>query len=409
MFSRSWVVYNSTRRTRNSIFQSLLPKSSAIQNPSFSTFPPSSSSPNHHSVIPSRLCHKDWLAPNEVLEVFTAIKDPNSVITALQHYSKRKDYKPNEALYTLVTNKLGQARLFDAIEDVMQRIKAERNCHLSDDFFRNVIKIYGNAGGRINKAIETLFDMTEYNCWPTVKTFNFVLNLLVSSKLFDVVHELYMAAPKLGIEIDACSLNILIKALCECGKLDAAVKLLDEFPKQRCKPTTMTFSTLMHGLCDDGKVEEAFGFLEAMEKEGLDPDTITFNILIAGLRKQGRVQEGMVLLERMKLKGCNPNAASYQEVLNGLLDMEKFVEAKEFMSRIISKGINPSSVSYRLLVYGLCKENLVEDIDWVLIQMARHGFIPKMGMWQQILQSMFSGENNHSHISSKEIVESLIV
>ncbi|XP_048321477.2 pentatricopeptide repeat-containing protein At3g14580, mitochondrial [Ziziphus jujuba] len=396
MFSRSWVVYNSTKRIRNSIFQSLLHNASAVR--------------NHYSVnIPSRLGHKDWLAPNEVLQVFAAIKDPISITTALQHYSKRKDYKPNEALYTLIINKLGQAHLFDAIEDVMNRIKAERNCRLSDEFFRGVIKIYGNVGGRINKAMETLFDMPDYNCWPTVKTFNFVLNLLVSSKLFDVVHELYVAAPKLGIEIDACCLNILIKALCECGKLDAAVKLLDEFPKQRCKPTAMTFSTLMHGLCDNGKVEEALGFLETMEKEGIDPDTITFNILISGLRKQGRVEEGMVLLERMKLKGCNPNAASYQEVLYGLLDMERFVEAKEFMSRIILKGVNPSFVSYRLLVYGLCKKNLLEDIDWVLIQMARQGFVPKMGMWRQILQIMFHGENNHSYIYSKEIVENLII
>ncbi|PQP95662.1 pentatricopeptide repeat-containing protein [Prunus yedoensis var. nudiflora] len=73
--------------------------------------------------------------------------------------TKRKDYKPNEALYTLVVNKLAQARLFDAIDNVMARIKSESKCRLSDNFFRTVIKAYGNVGGLINKAIETLYDM----------------------------------------------------------------------------------------------------------------------------------------------------------------------------------------------------------------------------------------------------------
>lgn len=397
----------SPRTLQNSIIQYLLRRSFANKVSAFSTAP-SSLLPNDRSAIPARLHHKDWLASNEVVEVFAAIRDPNSVITALRHYSKRKDYKPNEALYTVVIDKLAQARLLDAVEEVMRRIKVERNCRLSDGFFRNVIKVYGNVGGRIDKAMETLFDMPQHNCWPSVKTFNFVLNLLVSSRLFDVVHELYVAAPKLGVEIDACCLNILIKGLCECGKLDAALNVLDEFPKQSCTPTAMTFSTLMHGLCDKGNVEAAFGLLEKMEKEGIDPDTITFNVLIAGLRKQRRVEEAMVLLERMKLVGCKPNAGSYQEVLYGLLDVERFVEAKEFTSQIISKGVNPSFASYKLLIHGLCKENLLDDVEWVLKQMPRQGFVPKMGMWRQILRSLFPGKDNHSYNSSRKIVENLI-
>lgn len=403
MISRSTIGYT-TKILRYSIFHSILSRSIGIETLSLYTIS-SLSSPNQHSAIPARLHHKDWLAQNEVLEVFNSLRDPNSVITALDHYSKRKDYKPSEAIYTVIINKLAQARLFHAIDDVMRRIKTENNCRLSDEFFRNVIKVYGNIGGLINKSMETLFDMPKYNCWPTVKTFNFVLNLLVCAKLFDVVLEVYIAAPKLGIETDACCLNILIKGLCECGKLDAAFNLLDEFPKQGCEPNALTFSTLMHGLCANGKVEEAFGLLERMEKEGVDPDAITFNILIAGLRKRGRVEEGIKLLETMQLKGCDPNAGSYQEVLYGLLETERFIEAKEFMTRIILKGVSPSFSSYKLLIHGLCMENRMDDVEWALKQMMRQSFVPKMGMWKQILQSLFSGECSHTH---KGIVDMLI-
>ncbi|KAK9937680.1 hypothetical protein M0R45_014455 [Rubus argutus] len=389
------MILRSTKLLNHPIRQSLT-HSTLIKNPSCSS-----------SEIPKRLHHKDWLSPNEVVQVFTSLQDPNSVLTALDHYSKRKDYKPNEALYTLLIDKLAQAHLFEAVDDVMDRIKAERNCRLSDDFFRGVMKAYGNVGGRIKKAIQTLYDMPSFGCWPTVKTFNFALHLLVSTKMFDVVHEVYLVAPKLGIEIDACCLNIIIKGLCESGKWDNALKVLDEFPKQKCEPNALTFSTLMHGLCVNGKVDDAFGLLKRMENEGIDPDTITFNILIAGLRKQRRYDEGIKLLEQMKLKGCAPNPASYQEVLYCLLDAQRFAEAKQFMIRMISKRASPSFVSYKTLIQGLCKENMVEDLDWVLRQMIRQGFIPKMGMWKQIIRSVFS-KSNHCCVSYEETIDDLI-
>ncbi|KAH7543940.1 hypothetical protein JRO89_XS15G0067400 [Xanthoceras sorbifolium] len=354
-----------------------------------------------------KLNHKDWLSPNQVLKIFSNLKGPDSVISVLNQYSKRKDYKPNEALYTLIINQLAQSKSFDAIENLMETIKAENRCRLSDDFFYNVIKIYGNMAGRIAKAIDILFDMPcYYNCWPTVKTFNFVLNLLVSAKLFDVVHEIYMSAPKLGIEIDACCLNILVKGLCENGNLESAFYVLDEFPKQNCKPNVRTFSTLMHGLCEQGKIEEAIGLLQRMEQEGVDADTITFNILISGLRKQGRVEEGMELLERMKLKGCYPNSGSYQEVLYGLLDKAMYVEAKQLARLMIRDDMSPSFVSFKKLIRGFCSEMSVEDLDWVLKWMVKQGFVPRMGMWREIVQCVLSGNNTCISSSISEIVNS---
>ncbi|KAL6205957.1 hypothetical protein ACLB2K_023208 [Fragaria x ananassa] len=398
MISRSTKVLKLT----HPVLQSLTQYSTLNQNPPSS----SSSSPQ----IPKKLHHKDWLSPTEVLQVFTSLQDPTSLLPALHHYSTRKDYKPTEALYTLIINKLSQAHLFEAIDNVMNRIKSERKCRLSDDFFRGVIKNYGNVGGYINKAMQTLFDMPGgFGCWPSVKTFNLVLHILVSTKMFDVVHEVYLMSAKLGVEVDACSLNIIVKGLCESGKVDGALQVLDEFPHQKCEPNALTFSTLMHGLCVIGKVDEAFGLLRRMENEGIDPDSVTFNILIAGLRRQKRYDEGIELLEQMKLKGCAPNPASYQEVLYCLLDAQRFVEAKEFMVRMVSKHVGPSFVSYKQLIQGLCKENKVEELDWVLRQMTRQGFVPKMGMWRQIIRSVFPEKsNNHHCVSCEETIDELI-
>lgn len=357
------------------------------------------------SEIPNLAKHRDWLSPNEMIKIFEKLKDPNFILPVLEQIRVRKDYKPNEALYTAVINKLAKAKNFDAIETLMERIKHERKCRLSEDFFYNVMKIYGNLGGKINSAMETLFEMHNYKCWPTVKTFNFVLNLLVSSKQFEIVHEVYRGASELGVEVDACSLNIIIKGLCECGELDAAYLVLDEFPNQKCSPNVRSFSTIIHGLCEQGRLDQAFALLDRMEREGVDPDAVTFNILISGLRKQGRTDEGIQLLDRMMRKGCDPNSGTYQQVLYALLDAKKFAEAKAFMHRMISKGVYPSFESYKSIIHGFCDEALVSDLDWVLKQMVRQGFVPKMGMWKRILECIFSGSTStYNSCSYKEII-----
>ncbi|KAG7577246.1 Pentatricopeptide repeat [Arabidopsis thaliana x Arabidopsis arenosa] len=342
----------------------------------------------------ARLKHKDWLAPNEVLKIFENVKDPSFLMPAYQHYSKRKDYQPTESLYALLINKFGQAKMFDEIEEVMITIKLEKRCRFSEEFFYNLMRIYGNLAGRINRAIEILFGMPDFGCWPSAKSFNFILNLLVSAKLFDEIHKIFVSAPKLGVEIDACCLNILIKGLCESGNLEAALQLLDEFPKQKSRPNVMTFSPLIRGFCNKGKFEEAFKVLERMEKERIEPDTITFNILISGLRKKGRVEEGIDLLERMKLKGCEPNPGTYQEVLYGLLDKKRNLEAKEMMSQMISWGMRPSFLSYKKMVLGLCETKSVVEMDWVLRQMVNHGFVPKTGMWWKAVSCVVSKNND---------------
>ncbi|XP_061367867.1 pentatricopeptide repeat-containing protein At3g14580, mitochondrial [Gastrolobium bilobum] len=364
----------------------------------------SSPKPNRDSAILERLHHKDWLTPKEVTNLVNSLTHPSSALTLFNLYSSRKDYNPTEPFCTSLITKLAQAKLFDPIHTLLQRLKLDQNPqqrrHFSDEFFFTLIRVYAHVFNRIDRAVETLFDMPSFGSWPSTRTFNSVLNILVNAKLYEVAHEVYVAGPtRLGVEVDACSLNILIKGLCGCGKLEDAFKVFDEFPKMGCEPNLRTFSTLMHGLCERGMVDDAFGLLERMERSGVCADAVVFNILIGGLRKQGRVEEGKEMLERMMGKGCYPNESSYQEVLYGLLDAQRFCEARGVMERMVLKGFGPSFVSYKVMIKGLCKSNLVGDVDWALRQMVKQGFVPRMGMWKQIVKCVVSQETGSGCVS----------
>ncbi|XP_057451532.1 pentatricopeptide repeat-containing protein At3g14580, mitochondrial-like [Lotus japonicus] len=357
------------------------------------------------TAILARFQQKDWLTPKQATTLCNSLNHPSSAVTLLHLYTARKDFNPTEPFCTSLITKLAHANLLDPIHTLLHQTLKRRS--FSDDFFFTLIKLYAHVARRIDKAVETLLSMPDFQCWPSRRTFNFVLNVLVANRLYDVAGEVYEAAPRLAVEVDACCMNILIKGLCQQGELSAAVKVFDEFPKSGLEPNVRTFSTLMHGLCEKGMVEEAFEWLEKMEKCGVCPDVVVFNVLIGGLKKKGRGEEGKEVLDMMVRKGFYPNVGSYQQVLYGLLDAKRFIEALEVVEGMVSRGFVPSFVSFKQLVVGLCRHRRTEEVDWALRQMVRQGFVPRMGMWRHIVNCAVSKPRNYEStcVSLDEILE----
>ncbi|KQJ84625.1 pentatricopeptide repeat-containing protein At3g14580, mitochondrial [Brachypodium distachyon] len=334
-----------------------------------------------------RLDHKDWLAPNEVLKIFANIRDASLITSVFRKACARRDYKPSEALYSLMIDRLACARRFGDVEELLVRARVEK-FRFSDEFFYRLIKMYGNVANHPERAMEMLYAMPGYNCWPSTKTFNYVLHMLVCKRQYEVIHEVYESAPWLGVTLDTCCFNILIKGLCQFGKFDEAISLLHEMPKQECLPNVVTYSTLMHFLCQHGRVDKAFELFERMRKEEIDADTVVYNILISGLCREGKVTIAFDMFKSMSSEGCYPNSGTYQVLLDSLLTSRNFTEAKDLVCMMSAEGLRPSFSSYKLLIDGLCSVNCLEDGHLIFKQMVDQGFIPRMGTWTKLLTSM---------------------
>lgn len=335
-------------------------------------------------IYAKKLKHRDWLTSTEIVKLLQPIKDPLLALRIFNRAAQRSDYVPSEAVYSAVINKLAYVGQFDSIELLLERMKRE-HCECTDDFFFNLIKIFAHKAGNHNKGLRILFGMRDFDCWPTVRTFNFVLNILVCAKQFEMVHKLYLRAPEMAVSPDACSFNILIKALCRLGKVDAAYSLLSEMNKQGCPANEITYGTLMDHLCKEGKAQEALDLFENMTKDGCHPDTVTFNIVISCLSKQGKIKEAVEFLDSMESKGHNPTSGSYHAVLYGILHNQMFTEAKAIIHRMLLNRCFPSFSSYKTLIAGLCNEGLVDDAVQILEQMLKQGFVPRMGTWNSLL------------------------
>ncbi|KAK2363436.1 pentatricopeptide repeat-containing protein [Trifolium repens] len=362
--------------------------------PSIPTPTPNPNTNNEDNIILSRFHHKDWLTSKEATTLINSLTNPSTALTIFNLYSSRKDYNPTQPFCISLITKLAQSHHFNSIDTLLKSLPQKQH-HFTEDFFYDLIKLYAHKANRIDKAIETFFDMPNCGTWPSSKTFNFVLNLLVNNKLYDTVLDVYLSATKLGFEIVACCLNIMIKRLCNKGELEGAFKVFDEFPKLGIQRNDRTFCTLMHGLCEKAMVDEAFRLLERMQKEKICVDVMVFNVLINGLRKKGKIDEAIEVLEVLMMRNeCYPNESSYQHVLYGLIDMKRFEEGKGVVEKMILKGFVPSYDSFKGLILGFCREGLVEEVDWGVKGMIRMGFVPRMGMWRQIVKCLVVSRDN---------------
>ncbi|KAK7401716.1 hypothetical protein VNO78_13415 [Psophocarpus tetragonolobus] len=344
---------------------------------------------NRDTAILARLKEKDWLTPKEASNLLTSLRHPSSTLSFFHLYTSRYDFLPSESLCITLISKLALSHHLHPILSLHQTLLTHPR-PFSDNLFYALIKAYAHSFHRIDIALHTLHHMPS----PSTRTFNFLLNVLVNLRLHDAARHLFLHAPRLGVPLDACTLNILIKGLCARGHLNAAFGVLGEFQGLGCQATARTYATLMKGLCEMGRVEEAFGLLEKMESGGVDADVAVFNILIGGLRKLGRVDEGWRVLEGMLGKGVSPNAVTYNEVLSGLVQNGRFHEGKDLVENMGFKGFLPSFGAYKALVLGFSDNERLQELEWVLRDMVRKGFVPRMGMWRKIVKCLVQKEEN---------------
>eukprot|EP00252_Welwitschia_mirabilis_P011636 TRINITY_DN2595_c0_g1_i3.p1 TRINITY_DN2595_c0_g1~~TRINITY_DN2595_c0_g1_i3.p1 ORF type:complete len:436 (-),score=67.28 TRINITY_DN2595_c0_g1_i3:136-1443(-) len=342
-----------------------------------------------------RLRHKDWLTASDLLRILKQLKDAQSALHTLNIASQRRDYVPDEAVFKSVIHKYVREGQFNEIDGIILRMKKEC-CKFSDSFFRNLIRIFSNKAGNPKKALRIFLAMRDFQCFPSVKTFNFVLNMLVSSNDYETVHKLYLEAPNMAISPDICTFNILIKALCQMGKLDAAFSLLSEIPQQGLSANNTTYGTLMKYLSSSGKSEEVIKLFEKMVESGCNPDTANYNILISALSKEGRFEDAHNVLDEMKAKRCKRNSGSYHALLYGLLHNQMYQDGKELMHEMLLKKCLPGRSSYKSLVSGFCVKDNVDEATRMLKASLKRGIVPKMGTWNFLVRAVIG--KNHEEV-----------
>ncbi|CAA6669477.1 unnamed protein product [Spirodela intermedia] len=216
---------------------------------------------------------------------------------------------------------------------------------------------------------------------------------------------------------DVVTLNTIIYSFCRIGKVDEALKILNDMLQGKfCTPDVVTFTTILHGLLDVGRIKEALDiFHRKMPECSCSPSTVTYNAVLHGLCKLRSVEKAVSIFHEMVQKSVSADSRTYTvheaktfwedvvwpssihddfvyaTVLRGLCNLGRLDEACDFLYELIDCGISPGIVNYNILIDGACKMSLKREAYQVVAEMRKNGLIPDSVTWR-ILDKLHKGK-----------------
>ncbi|KAF5944667.1 hypothetical protein HYC85_018744 [Camellia sinensis] len=332
---------------------------------------------------------------------------------------KLGSYKVGDStFYSLIENYANSGE-FASLEMVFDRMKRERRVFIEKSFIL-VFKSYGKSH-LPEKAVDLFYRMLgEFQCRPTVRSFNSVLNVIFQVRLYSCALEFHwdVVVGTKKISPNVLTFNLVIKAMCRLGLIDRAIEVFREMPVWNCAPDVFTYCTLMDGLCKENRIDEAVLLLDEMQTEGcfpgkldkaislLDsmvlykcvPNDVTYGTIINGLVKQGRAVDGGRAMISMEERGHHANEYVFSILISGLFKEGKSEEAMRLWKEMSEKGCKPNTVVYSALIDGFCREGKPDDAKEILSEMLTKGFMPNAFTYSSLMRGFFKTGNSHKAI-----------
>ncbi|XP_028752309.1 pentatricopeptide repeat-containing protein At4g01400, mitochondrial [Neltuma alba] len=378
-------------------------------------------------------------SPVRVQKLIASQRDPLLAKEIFEYASRQPNFRHSYSTYLILILKLGRARYFSLVDDLLRRLKSDSQ-PITPTLFSYLIKVYGEAD-LPDKALKTFYTMMQFDCKPLPKHLNRILEVLVAHRNYvRPAFDLFRDAHRYGVLPNTRSYNILMRAfclngdisiayslfnkmfkrdlvpdidsyrilmqgLCRKSQVNGAVDLLEDMLNKGFVPDTLTYTTLLNSLCRKKKLREAYKLLCRMKVKGCNPDIVHYNTLILGFCREGRAHDACKVIDDMQSNGCLPNLVSYRTLTSGLCDEEMFDEANKYMDEMLSKGFSPHFSVIHALVKGYCNVGKIDEACRVLSKSLEHGEVPHMDSWAIIVPRVCEVEEN---VRTRDILEEVL-
>ncbi|KAL2484007.1 Pentatricopeptide repeat-containing protein [Forsythia ovata] len=304
----------------------------------------------------SRLLHRSFSTTAQTPSIKSLSEDLykernlKKLVEKFKLYSSSDRFRTKNGIYESTVRRLASAKRFKWIEEILEHQKQFRYDISKENFSIRLVKLYGQSG--MFENAKTVFDeMPERNCERSVK-----------------------------------SVNALLSACVNSGKLEEIEGIFREMEmKWKVKPDAVSYNIVIKGLCEMGKWNKGLGMVDEMERSGVKPDLITFNTVLDKLYSNKRFDDGEKMWRRMVECGFLPNVRSYNARLVGLVNEKKFNEAVELISEMGKNGIRPDIFSYSILIRGYCDEGDLNGVKKWYEELVRNECVPDRALFGVVL------------------------
>ncbi|XP_039010213.1 pentatricopeptide repeat-containing protein At1g05600-like [Hibiscus syriacus] len=327
------------------------------------------------------------LTPTHLSQIISTPKNP---LTALQIFNqahqKYPNYRHNGPVYATMINILGNSGRILEMKQVIDQMKDD-SCECKDSVFVGAIRTFASAG-MVNEALNLFNCIPQFNCVNFTESFNTILGIVLKESNFKAAYQLFSDnCWRLEVKSRVKSLNLLMEGLCRFKKSDLALNSFQEMDFQGCYPDRESYRILMKGLCDDGRLDEAIHLLYSMfwriSQKGSGEDIVIYRILLDALCDDGKVEEALEILGKVLRKGLKAPKSRRQRLdLSQCRDREDSEATKRLINEALIRGGVPSMDSYSAMAIDLYNEGRVDEGNKVLNEMHKRGFFPSLPMYE---------------------------
>lgn len=232
---------------------------------------------------------------------------------------------------------------------------------------------------QVDEALVVFRELLSRGLKPNAVTYNTLIKGLSEAHRYDDIKEILSGRDTFTtFAPDACTSNILIKAHCDAGHLDAAMKVFQQMVNMKLHPDSASFSVLIRTLCMRNEFDRAETlFNELLEKE--------------------------VLLGK---DGCKPLAAAYNPMFEYLCANGKTKQADKCFRQLMKRGAQDPP-SYRTLIMGHCREGKFKAAYDLLVLMLRREFVPDLETYEILIDGLLKiGEAVLAHDTLQRMLRS---
>ncbi|GLT77824.1 hypothetical protein SLA2020_493810 [Shorea laevis] len=240
--------------------------------------------------------------------------------------------------------------------------------------FYSIFKILSRAK-LMSLTLQFLQDFKTHRLIPSIRFHEtLVMGYAIAGKP-DVALQLFGRMRFQGLDLDPFSYHVILNAFVEEGFYDAADMIAQQI-SLRSFDSDVTYSIKVKSFCKQSKLEEAQRYILKLLESGKEIGGGVVSVVVDALCKHKMFERAGRLMEEHKER-CIPMERSYGIWLRNLTQAGKIDGALEFLrSKKQLEGYVPEVFRYNYLIFRLLRENRLEDVCDLLIEMEENQISP---------------------------------
>ncbi|KAM7279338.1 hypothetical protein ACFE04_006472 [Oxalis oulophora] len=209
--------------------------------------------------------------------------------------------------------------------------------------------------GRVEEGMALLKRMLQKNMILDTIAYSLIVYSKVKLNDLDSAWTVYEEMLKRGFNANSFVHTSFIGAFCGKGKIDEAIRLMQEMEDMNLKAYDETFDFLIIGCANAGRVEESLNYCRKMMTCQIIPSCLAFNEMVGKLTEFDNLKLADAMLTDLLNMGFVPEETTYSRLIAGYSNAGKCEEAIKLYHEMEYRSLNPGSLVFSSLIKGLCQ------------------------------------------------------